>query len=346
MTSTYPEPKPNQKTRQTTSVIVDRAHLLWALRQSFQTEGFLEIESPSIVVSPGLEPQLDAFEVKSHYAEVYQPQRRWLHTSPEYALKRFLSTDGQNIKRVYSLGSCFRDEPPSSSHSPEFTMLEWYARDLSLEDLMTQCEMLIKTLSQVAENLGYPQSLITPGQDFERLSVQQAFLRYAGIDLSQAQSVADLREHAQRAGIRADGLHGTWDEVYFQIFMDLVEPKLAKNGACFLYDFPASQAALAKLDPQDPRWARRFELFIDGIELANAFDELSVASEQRERFQADLRVRAQRSAQQPIIDDELLNHLDHLGQCVGIALGFDRLVMLLFGIEHIDQVRLQPWTNR
>lgn len=335
----------HQSTNKKRSTLVDRAHLLWALRQSFQQEGFLEIESPSIVVSPGLEPQLDAFEVNSRYAQDYQAQRRWLHTSPEYALKRFLATEGQDIKRVYSLGSCFRDEPPSSSHSPEFTMLEWYARDLSLEGLMTHCEQLIKTLSLVAENLGYPQKVIKRQQKFERLSVQEAFLRYAGIDLAQAQSIKELRESARRAGIRADGLHGTWDEVYFQIFMDLVEPKLAQNNACFLYDFPASQAALAKLNPQDKRWARRFELFIEGIELANAFDELSVAHEQRERFQADLQVRAQRGAQQPPVDEILLKHLDDLGQCVGIALGFDRLLMLLLGIEDIDQVRLQPWSD-
>ena len=172
---------------------------------------------------------------------------------------------------------------------------------------------------------------------------ERAFQRYASIDLAQTQNIEELRIAAEKAGIRADGLHGTWDEVYFQIFMDLVEPNLALNGACFLYDFPASQAALAKLDPHDSRWARRFELFINGVELANAFDELSVASEQKTRFQADLELRAQRKAQLPPIDEILLSHLDQLGQCVGIALGFDRLVMLLFGLEHIDQVKLQPW---
>lgn len=345
MPSSSIKPIYKQIAPQKDSIIIDRAHLLWALRNTFHREGFLEIESPSIVVSPGLEPQLDAFEVRARYAQADQAQRCWLHTSPEYALKRFLSTTGQDVQRVYSLGSCFRDEPPSSSHSPEFTMLEWYARDLSLEDLMSQCETLIKNLSQVAENLGYPQNILQQDQDFERLSVREAFLRYATIDLAQTQSVEELRIAAKKAGIRADGLHGTWDEVYFQIFMDLVEPNLAPNGACFLYDFPASQAALAKLDPHDSRWARRFELFINGVELANAFDELSVASEQKTRFQADLELRAQRGAQLPPIDEILLSHLDQLGQCVGIALGFDRLVMLLFGLKHIDQVKLQPWVG-
>ena len=344
MTNQHIKPSSFQSNSSQNTRLLDRARLLWALREQFNADDFLEIESPSIVVSPGLEPQLDAFEVHSEYAHVDQAERRWLHTSPEYALKRFLATQGQQVNRIYSLGSCFRDEPTSNSHSPEFTMLEWYARDLSLEDLMTQCETLIKKLSAVAESLGYPQTHL-PQKEFERLSVHEAFIRYAGIDLNHAQSIEKLRHCAKEAGIRADGLHGSWDDVYFQIFMDLVEPKLSTNGPCFLYDFPASQAALAKLDPQDSRWARRFELFINGIELANAFDELSVANEQRERFQADLNIRAQRGAQTPPMDEVLLTHLDQLGQCVGIALGFDRLVMLLLNADHIDQVRLQAWNS-
>ena len=326
-------------------LITTRAQLLWSLRSFFHQEGFLEIEVPTVVVSPGLEPQLDAFQVQSTYAGSSNAHRRWLHTSPEYALKRYLAGEGQQINRVYHLGPCFRDEIPSPSHSPEFTMLEWYARDLSLEGLMNQCEVLVRTLVQTAESCGYTAPKCFNEMPFERLSVREAFLRYAQIDLLQHQDANSLRVAAQRAGIRSDGLHGDWDALYFQIFMDLVEPQLSLDHPTFLYNFPASQAALAKLDPQHPQWARRFELFAGGLELANAFDELSDPQEQRSRFKQDLELRKARDAQCPPIDEVLLDRLNHLGHCVGIALGFDRLVMLLCGVEHIDQVRLQAWAK-
>ena len=340
---------------QRSALLITRAHLLWALRSFFHREGFLEIESPIVVCSPGLEPQLDAFEIIAHYAyhEVSEgaDERRRLHTSPEYALKRYLGGEGSDVSRVYSIGSCFRDEHPSMSHSPEFTMLEWYARDLSLEGLMTQCEELVITLAKEAEQRAqlcqWWSSLLVEVREgeaiFDRLSVREAFLRYAEIDLNDCQETEALREAASRSGIRESALYGDWDELYFQVFMDLVEPHLGLQRPTFLYDFPASQAALAKLDPDDTRWARRFELFARGLELANAFDELSNPIEQRARFLLDLEQRRIRGAQLPPIDEVLLTSLPLLGQCVGIALGFDRLIMSLCGVDDINMVRLQPW---
>ena len=274
-----------------TSHIIRRAQLLWALRSFFQREGYLELEAPCIVTSPGLEPQLDAMVVNARYAHADQPARRWLHTSPEYALKRFLGQSAldamsderlETPQRVYAIGACFRDELPSSTHSPEFTMLEWYARDLTLEGLMAQCESLIRALAaltpEATQRLGLHER-------FERLSVCEAFLKYAEIDLTRCEHIDDLQAAARAAGIRESALEGSWDELYFQIFMDLIEPHLGVQRPTFLYDFPASQAALARLSPDDPRWARRFELFIGGVELANAFDELIDPVEQRARFQ-------------------------------------------------------------
>ena len=336
-------------------LLMTRAHLLWALRSFFHREGFLEVETPSIVCSPGLEPQLDAFEVIAHYAHhdvsAEARERRRLHTSPEYALKRYLGAEGQSVNRVYAIGSCFRDEPPSKSHSPEFTMLEWYARDLSLEELMSQCESLMMSIAEEADRRGQLDqwwgTMIhkqdQAGHQFERLSVCEAFLKYAQVDLRDCQDLEALRDAARRIGIRESALNGDWDELYFQIFMDLVEPQLGRDRPTFLYNFPASQAALAKLDQDDPRWARRFELFAHGIELANAFDELSDPIEQKARFIEDLERRRYKGSQLPPIDEVLLERLPALGQCVGIALGFDRLVMSLCGVDDIHLVRLQPW---
>ena len=172
--------------------LVLRAHLLWALRSFFHREGFLELEPPCVVVSPGLEPQLDAMSVSAPYAHRNSTSgelRHWLHTSPEYALKRYLGSDGVHVARVYALTPCFRDEIASSTHSPEFSMLEWYARDLDLEGLMSQCEALVDTLastyaelttSKVDFNQDHLSKLRPP---FERLSVREAFLRYADVDL-------------------------------------------------------------------------------------------------------------------------------------------------------------------
>lgn len=300
----------------------------------------MELEAPCIVRSPGLEPQLDAMTVRAPLAHQDGAERSWLHTSPEYALKRFLGAVGEQVQRVYAITPCFRDELPSSTHSPEFTMLEWYARDLTLEGLMSQCEALVRELASHSSP-----HLIQLGidQPFERLSVCEAFERFTAIDLTRCLDVEALREAARECGVRESALAGSWDELYFQIFMDKIEPHLGRTRPTFLYDFPASQAALARLNPEDPRWARRFELFIGGLELANAFDELSDPQEQRARFQDDLRARRDRGAQQPPIDEVLLTSLPRLGECVGVALGFDRLIMLLCGADHIDEVRLQSW---
>lgn len=331
--------------------LILRAKLLWALRQFFNREGFIELEPPCVVTSPGLEPQLDSIEIHAPLSHAHGGQsRHWLHTSPEYALKRYLGGEGIDVQRVYALTPCFRDEPPSRTHSPEFSMLEWYARDLTLFELMNQCERLILTLHTVAQaELGEEdkQSVawLHPDRPFERLSVQEAFEKHAGIDLQSCSSVGLLREAAASAGIRASALEGTWDELYFQIFMDLIEPRLGQAHPTFLYGFPASQAALARLDPKDPRIALRFELFAAGHELANAFDELSDPVEQRSRFEHDLEIRAARNAQRPPLDEALLSRLSGLGHCVGIALGFDRLVMTLCGAQSIDEVRMQAWVD-
>lgn len=333
--------------------LLSRARLLWALRSFFHREGFIELEPPCLVISPGLEPQLDAMQVNAPWAHQASDEayaRRWLHTSPEYAIKRYLGSEGVGVSRVYALSSCFRDELPSTTHSPEFTMLEWYARDLDLDGLMSQCEALVGELVTAYDELAQDDPQLSRAHlssfksPFERLSVRDAFTRYAGIDLEQCLTVSRLRSAAARAGVRSSALEGTWDELYFQVFMDLIEPHLGRERPTLLYEFPASQAALARLYPDDPRWAKRFELFIGGVELANAFDELSDPVEQRARFEDDLIVREARGAQRPPIDEALLEALPQLGHCVGIALGFDRLVMLLCGATSIDEVRLQSWS--
>lgn len=337
-----------------------RSELLWTLRAFFRAEGFLELEPPSVVCCPGMEPHLDAFEVIAQHAHLgadrpieVPPARRWLHTSPEHALKRLLA---EGFERVYAIGSCFRDEPVSATHSPEFTMLEWYHKGVTLDALMRQCERLIHALAQRATQLlSAPDSSASAhaalkglcAPSFERLSVREAFLRHAELDLTAHPTLPELQEASLALGLPRRAVMGAkeWDELYFQLFLDLVEPRLGRSKPVFLYDFPASQSALAKLKPDDPQWALRFELFYQGVELANAFDELSDPVEQRARFESDLATRASLGAARYPMDEPLLSALPNLGQCVGIALGFDRLVMLLLDQAQISEVRAQPWLN-
>lgn len=306
-----------------------------AVRDFLDGRGYIEIEAPLLVVSPGLEPHLDAFEVPTG------GPRRYLHTSPEYALKRLL---GEGFERIYSIGPCFRDEPSSATHSPEFTMLEWYHAGLDLSGLMEETEGLIAAACLAVHGTTRAGALdLTP--PFERLSVRQAFIRHAaGLDPWHYTTAAALAKAARAVGLHCTADDGPWDDAFFQIFLNHVEPALEQGPPVFLYGYPASQAALARLDPADPTTALRFELYAGGVELANAFDELTDAAEQRKRFQADLAARRQAGSQVPPIDEALLDALGRMGPTSGIALGFDRLCMLLTGASHIDEVRAQPWS--
>jgi lysyl-tRNA synthetase class 2 len=303
-----------------------RARVLRALRRHLDDRGFVEIEAPIAVASPGLEPHLDAFELRT------DGPRRYLHTSPEYALKRLL---GAGLTDVYSLGPCFRDEPPSRTHSPEFTMLEWYATGLDLAGLMAQTEDVV-CAAAAAVDVALP-------RPFARQTVRAAFVEHAGVDAWALDSADALRDAARAAGVRVPTESPAWDDVFFSVFLDAVEPRLAEGPPTFLWGWPASQAALARLDPADPTTALRFELYAGGFELANAFDELTDPVEQRTRFEADQALRAELGGAVYPIDEALLAALPGIPPTAGIALGVDRLVMWLLGADDIAAVRAQPW---
>lgn len=312
--------------------LLARHRIRRAVRAFLDDRGYVEIEAPLLVVSPGLEPHLDAFEVPTG------GPRRYLHTSPEYALKRLL---GDGFERIYSLCPCFRDEPAADTHSPEFTMLEYYAVGLDLESLMAETEALVIAAAAAA---GAGPGGVELAAPFERLTVREAFLRHAnGVDPWCYAEAGALANAARARGLRVSLEGDRWDDVFFQIFLNHVEPELGRGRPVFLHRWPASQAALARLDPADPTVALRFELYAGGFELANAFDELTDPAEQRRRFQADLAHRRLEGRQLPPIDEALIDALGRMRPTAGIALGFDRLVMLLTGATRIDDVRPQPW---
>lgn len=290
-----------------------------ATRAFFDARGFLEVETPIVVESPGLEPHLFAFET-----ELVEPDgrraQRYLHTSPEYAMKKLL---GERVGPIYQLARVFRNGERSAQHVPEFTMLEWYRQPGELDELMDDVEQLVDALAR---------ALDVPNRwNARRTDLTAAFAR-AGLPdpLSFDGPVALARALDVRA---ADD--DTWDDVFFRAFLERVEPTFGADELVIAYGWPASMAALAELDPADPRRALRFEAFLGGVELANAFQELTDPHEQRRRFEDE---RAQRRAlgrPVPPIDESLLAALPKMGRCAGIALGLDRLFAKLSGWSSI-----------
>jgi elongation factor P--(R)-beta-lysine ligase len=320
--------------RRRISLLKQRSQVLWSIRSFFRADGFTEVQPPTLVQSPGMEPHLDAFKVTSDQA------CHFLHTSPEYALKKLL---GAGMKKIYALGPCFRDEPSSSTHSPEFTMLEWYIVGANLFELMDHTETLVRS---TWEDLGCPSISAPTGplnlaDTFDRLEVRVAFERYAKLDPWAHKSAESLALAAREQGHRVSALKGDWDAIFFEIFLNVVEPNLGREHPTFLWGWPASQAALSRLDPADMSRALRFELYAGGQELANAFDELTDAKEQRRRFEEEQALRKRQGRAVYPIDEALLTAIESMQQTAGIALGVDRLVMLLLGVEDIREV--QAW---
>ena len=284
-----------------------RARLLAEIRQFFLREGFLEVETPIRIRTPALEDHIEAEPSGGH----------WLRTSPELHMKRLLAA---GYPRLYQMGPCFRQGEWGQRHRPEFTMLEWYRTPADYRDIL---EDTVALLRQAVAAIAGPGPLrfqnrdIDFAGDWEILSVAEAFRKHAGADLRQAMA-------AHR---------------YEEILCTEVEPRLGTDRPTILIDYPAEMAALARRKPTDPTLAERWELYVGGLELANAYSELTDPAEQRQRFQAcgELRQRDGR----PIypLDEAFLAALDHgLPPCGGIALGVDRLLMILADADSLDAI--------
>ncbi len=302
-----------------------RARIRRAVRDWFDGQGFVEVETPARVRSPGQEVHLDALPAGQVGGDA-----RWLITSPEYHLKKLVAA---GMPRVYELGRCWRDNESGPHHATEFTMLEWYRADAPLEALADDCEALVR-LAFRAAGQDPPPPLDAP---FTRTTVRELFADFAGVELAGDEDLTTLRAKAEAAGVSA-GPKAAWDDVFFQMFLDRIEPALAAEGATFVFDWPAPLGALARPHPRDTRLVERFELYVNGLELANAFGELTDPVEQRRRFQEEARTRAERGRTVYPIDEALLAALPRMPPTAGIALGFDRLVMLALGASRIDEV--------
>lgn len=286
--------------------------MLRAVRSYFEARDYLEVQTPIAVPSPGTEVHLDAFEIGEGSSA------RYLITSPEYHMKRLLSG---GFERVFQITKCFRRHERGSLHEPEFTMLEWYQAHGTYTDLIQETENLVEFVCRHV--LGRPWidvngMRIDLSAPWQRMSVCEAFQAYANADALQMAET---------------------EEPFFRTLVDQVEPHLGRDKPCFLYDYPACMAALARLKPSDTALAERFEAYLAGIELCNGYVELTDAPEQRQRCHNDqLRRRAMGKLEYPL-DERFLAALEHgIPPCVGNALGLDRLVMLLAGADKIQDV--------
>lgn len=305
------------------SVLLARKAMNDTVRRFFDARGFLEVETPIAVLSPGLEPHLFAFQTKEHGPDGSE-QTLYLHTSPEYAMKRLL---GRGSGHIYQLARVFRNGERSRTHTPEFTMLEWYRCPGALDEIMDDTEHLIREIAGAIGGKWQPAR-------FERLSVSEAFVRAGLGDPLEHDDVASLRAALR---VREHG-DDTWEDVFHRALLDRIEPSFDPDGCTLLHGYPARLAALARIDPEDPRRAERFELYAGRLELANAFGELTDPEEQLQRFEADRAERARLGLPLYPIDRGLLEDLGRIGQAAGIALGLDRLLMVCLGLDTIQDV--------
>lgn len=307
-----------------------RARMVQAVRAFFEGRGYLEVETPYAVPVPGEEVHLRCFRTVLDHPDGTSEVRH-LHTSPEFAMKRLVAATGQPL---FQLARVWRNGERSATHMPEFTMLEWYRPGAALSSLMDETEHLL--CSVLPPHLSYGEDTLDLSRPFERLTMQEAFARHVGVDL--LASAGDAPRLAREAGVSLrEG--EDWEDLFFRLLLEKIEPHIGRERPTFLTHWPAAQAALAKRDPADPRVALRFELYAAGLELANAFEELTDPQEQRQRFEADRARRVQITPEQDWpLDEAFLEALPDMPPTSGIALGFDRLVMLATGAPRLEEI--------
>lgn len=320
-----------------------RAHLLAAIREHFALRGFLEVTTPRLVPAPDPALHLALFETAFHRDHQGRASRElFLPTSPEHHLKRMLAA---GFERIYELGPFYRDQELGPLHNPEFTGLEWYEAGATVEDAMAFTEELVCAVAERrasrahCSRSGFEVPLRPP---FRRMSVREALEDLAQVRVPPGFEEEPLREALSAAGL-APAPDDSVDDLVNRALVARVEPALPSLGPVFLFDYPAPMAALARLRPGDPSVAERFELFAGGLELCNGYGELCDPVEQRSRFELDLAARKGLGRREPPIDEAFLTALaEGMPEAAGVALGVDRLLMLLTGAETIEEVLAFP----
>jgi elongation factor P--(R)-beta-lysine ligase len=324
--------------------LLARGRIVAALRAWFAAQNFVEVETGALQVSPGNETHLHAFAT-SLAAPDGTPSPLYLRTSPEFACKKLLAA---GEPRIVEFAKVFRNRERGALHHPEFTLVEWYRAGEPYQALMADCATILAEAARASgtRQLRFRGRAADPFAAPERLTVAEAFARFAGIDL--LATLPDGKPDRERfarvavaAGIRIAN-DDRWGDIFSRVLVERIEPNLGIGHATILDEYPGTLAALARPSQKDPRVAERFELYACGVELANGFGELTDAAEQRRRLEAEMAEKQRRYGERYPIDEDFLAALAQMPPACGIALGLDRLVMLVTGASRIDQVLWTP----
>jgi lysyl-tRNA synthetase class 2 len=320
-----------------------RNEITRAVRDLFGAMEFVEVETATLQISPGNETHIHA--MRTELVSPFGRDRRFLRTSPEFACKKLLAA---GERRIFEFARCFRNREHGALHHPEFTMLEWYRAHGHYELLMDDCMAVVAAAAQTAgtRQLTFRGRSASPFADPERLTVADAFDRYAGIDLMAAlpPEGPDRRQFAamaNAAGVNIP-LQDNWGDIFSRVLVEKIEPHLGIGGPTVLDEYPAVMSALARPKVHDTRLAERFEVYLCGVEIANGFGELTDPVEQRRRLAAEMAEKERIYRERYPIDDDFIAALRAMPPACGVALGFDRLVMLATGAQQIDQVMWTP----
>jgi elongation factor P--(R)-beta-lysine ligase len=325
-------------------MLVLRNRIKAAIRAHFEADGFTEVEAAQLAASPGNETHLhgfraEAMSIAGERADV------WLHTSPEFAAKKLLAA-GET--RIFDFARVFRNRERGPLHAPEFTMLEWYRAGEGYEALMADCAQLLSLAATAAgrRQWTFRGRSVDAGLQPDRITLHEAFRRFAGIDLLGTLTPFDMDRFRLAAAAKASGIRvaddDSWSDIFSRVLVEKVEPAIGNGRATILCDYPWPEAALARRKSGEPLVAERFELYACGVELANAFGELTDPVEQRQRFAEDMTQKQAIYGETYPIDDDFLAALAVMPAASGAALGFDRLVMLAAGARRVDDVLWTP----
>ena len=322
--------------------LLGRMQVIKTIRQHFDAQDFWEVETPILQTSPVMDTHIHAFDTALKNIDLTHKDTLYLHTSPEFAMKKLMTA---GLEKQYQIAHVFRNGEGSPLHSAEFTLLEWYRTHTDYTAMMEDCEALLRAVAIALNTTHYRHKdhACDPFAGWQRLSVREAFLHYADIEIDDClEDVAEFAKRITEQGIRV-AEDDRWDDLFFRVMAEKIEPFLGMDVPCILYDYPASMASLSRRKPADTRYAERFELYVCGIELANAFSELTDPTEQRTRFEEEMDLKDKLYGERYPIDEDFMDALDHgLPESSGIALGVDRLAMLANGAEDISQVLWMP----
>ena len=335
--STWRELKDNPRLNK---IYRDRIAIIKAVREFFWSAGFLETDTPVAVKYPGQEPYLNPIPVTIHDPNG-RAEQFYLHTSPEFSLKKLLAA---GFEKIFHITKCFRDyESFGGNHNPEFTMLEWYRAPGTLEQIMDDTENLFKHIGKILGKnfVAYQNKKINIAEKSDRKSMKQVWQEYGGANLDDYLTVESLQQLVKERGLTV-AEKDAYEDLFFKFFLNFIEPKLGMERPVFVFDYPKQMSSLSKTCAHDPRYAERFELYIGGLEIANAFGELTDPVEQEKRLDNDRALRQKLGKETWPVDPSFIQALESgIAEAGGIALGVDRVVLLFTEAKDINEVIFQ-----